>query len=24
MGKQCFVTGRKASTGNHRSHALNA
>ena len=24
LGKQCFVTGRKASTGNHRSHALNA
>ena len=23
MGKQCYVTGRKASTGN-RSHALNA
>ena len=22
MGKQCYVTGRKASTGNHRSHAL--
>ncbi|HBH9991981.1 TPA: 50S ribosomal protein L28, partial [Staphylococcus aureus] len=22
MGKQCFVTGRKASTGNRRSHAL--
>ncbi|MFW2625556.1 50S ribosomal protein L28, partial [Staphylococcus aureus] len=21
MGKQCFVTGRKASTGNRRSHA---
>lgn len=24
MGKQCFVTGRKASTGNNRSHALNS
>ncbi len=24
MGKQCFVTGRKASTGNRRSHALNS
>ena len=24
MGKQCYVTGRKASTGNNRSHALNA
>ena len=23
MGKQCYVTGRKATTGN-RSHALNA
>ncbi len=23
MGKQCFVTGRKLSTGNNRSHALN-
>ena len=22
--KQCFVTGRKASTGNRRSHALNS
>ena len=22
MGKQCYVTGRKASTGNHRSRAL--
>ena len=21
MGKQCFVTGRKASTGNHRWNA---
>ncbi|PWZ65529.1 50S ribosomal protein L28, partial [Staphylococcus pseudintermedius] len=21
MGKECFVTGRKASTGNRRSHA---
>ncbi|HBI3477319.1 TPA: 50S ribosomal protein L28 [Staphylococcus aureus] len=24
MGKQCFVTGRKASTGSRRSHALNS
>lgn len=24
MAKQCFVTGRKSSTGNNRSHALNA
>lgn len=24
MGKECFVTGRKASTGNRRSHALNS
>ncbi|HGZ3443625.1 TPA: 50S ribosomal protein L28 [Staphylococcus aureus] len=24
MGKQCFVTGRKASTGKRRSHALNS
>lgn len=24
MGKECFVTGRKTSTGNNRSHALNA
>ncbi len=24
MGKQCFVTGRKASTGNRRSHTLNS
>ena len=24
MAKECFVTGRKARTGNHRSHALNA
>ena len=24
MGKQCYVTGRKATTGNNRSHALNA
>ncbi|HDH6928082.1 TPA: 50S ribosomal protein L28 [Staphylococcus aureus] len=24
MGKQCFVTGRKASTGIRRSHALNS
>lgn len=24
MSKQCVITGRKASTGNTRSHALNA
>ncbi|GGH99453.1 MULTISPECIES: 50S ribosomal protein L28 [Mammaliicoccus] len=24
MAKECFVTGRKARTGNNRSHALNA
>lgn len=24
MAKQCFVTGRKSSTGNTRSHAMNA
>ncbi len=24
MGKQCFVTGKKASFGNQRSHAMNA
>lgn len=24
MAKQCYVTGRKASTGNKRSHALNS
>lgn len=24
MAKQCFVTGRKSSSGNTRSHALNA
>lgn len=24
MAKECFVTGRKARTGNHRSHTLNA
>lgn len=22
MGKQCYVTGRKASTGNNRSHSF--
>ncbi|WP_323702616.1 50S ribosomal protein L28 [Mammaliicoccus sp. Dog046] len=24
MAKECFVTGRKARTGNNRSHALNS
>lgn len=24
MAKQCFVTGRKSSSGNTRSHAMNA
>lgn len=24
MAKVCYVTGRKATTGNNRSHALNA
>ncbi|ANZ94159.1 MULTISPECIES: 50S ribosomal protein L28 [Brochothrix] len=24
MAKQCVITGRKTSTGNRRSHALNA
>lgn len=24
MAKQCFVTGRKSSAGNTRSHAMNA
>ena len=24
MAKVCYITGRKASTGNKRSHALNA
>lgn len=24
MAKQCYVTGRKTSTGNSRSHAMNA
>lgn len=24
MAKQCFITGRKSSTGNTRSHAMNA
>lgn len=24
MAKQCVITGRKAGTGNNRSHALNA
>lgn len=24
MAKQCFITGRKSSSGNTRSHAMNA
>ncbi len=24
MSKECYFTGRKASTGNNRSHAMNA
>lgn len=24
MAKQCYITGRKARTGNNRSHAMNA
>ena len=24
MAKQCFFTGRKAASGNNRSHAMNA
>lgn len=24
MAKECYVTGRKARTGNNRSHAMNA
>lgn len=24
MAKECYFTGRKAKTGNNRSHALNA
>lgn len=24
MAKQCYITGRKAGTGNNRSHAMNA
>lgn len=24
MAKQCFISGRKSSTGNTRSHAMNA
>lgn len=24
MGRKCVVTGRKTTSGNHRSHAMNA
>lgn len=24
MAKECYITGRKARTGNNRSHAMNA
>ena len=24
MAKECYITGRKSSTGNSRSHAMNA
>lgn len=24
MAKECYITGRKSSAGNNRSHALNA